>query len=114
MQIEIGSQIVGFAREEIKDGVNIDNLFIDLINKSLNRDDGWKEFYSEKMNEINISEGNDDLYHIIKLESEAENLLIKGENEKLVISFKISAINMQKMKWKRDGICNCKLDINTL
>ncbi|EED9455736.1 DEAD/DEAH box helicase, partial [Salmonella enterica subsp. enterica serovar Ohio] len=55
MQIEIGSQIVGFAREEIKDGVNIDNLFIDLINKSLNRDDGWKEFYSEKMNEINIS-----------------------------------------------------------
>ncbi|EBS2778777.1 DEAD/DEAH box helicase family protein, partial [Salmonella enterica subsp. enterica serovar Cannstatt] len=82
MQIEIGSQIVGFAREEIKDGVNIDNLFIDLINKSLNRDDGWKEFYSEKMNEINISEGNDDLYHIIKLESEAENLLIKGENEK--------------------------------
>ncbi|MDE9475339.1 DEAD/DEAH box helicase family protein [Xenorhabdus bovienii] len=82
MQIEIGSQIVGFAKDEIEEGADIGKLFIELINKSSLRDEGWKEYYVERMNEINIREGRDNLYDLITLEYKAENLFIKDEIDK--------------------------------
>ncbi|MGJ0580304.1 helicase C-terminal domain-containing protein [Xenorhabdus bovienii] len=82
MQIEIGRQIVSFAKDEIEEGADIGKLFIELINKSSLRDEGWKEYYVERMNEINMHEGRDNLYDLITLEYKAENLFIKGEIDK--------------------------------
>lgn len=82
MQIDIGSQIVGFAKDEIEEGADVDKLFIGLINKSLQRDNGWKEYYVESMNEIDTHDKKDNLYDIITLEYKAENLFIKGEIDK--------------------------------
>ncbi|MBK0123573.1 DEAD/DEAH box helicase family protein [Pantoea sp. S61] len=82
MQIEIGSQIVGFAKDEIEEGVDIDKLFVGLVNKSLLRDEGWKEYYVESMNEIDMHDGRDNLYDLISLEYKAENLFIKGYIDK--------------------------------
>jgi len=81
-QIEIGSQIVSFAKDEIDEGAKVENLFIDLVNKSLLRDDGWKEFYVESMNEIDPNYTNDGLYDLILLEYKAEKLFVKGEVDK--------------------------------
>lgn len=82
MQIDIGSQIVGFARADIEEGADVDKLFVDLINKSLQRDEGWKEYYVERMNEIDACDRKDDLHDLITLEYKAENLFVKGEVDK--------------------------------
>lgn len=82
MQIEIGSQIVGFAKDEIEEGADVDRLFIGLLDKCLMRDGGWKEFYAERMNEISIHDGRDTLHDLIYLEHTAEKMFIKGEVDK--------------------------------
>lgn len=82
MQIEIGGQIVGFAKDEIDEGAEADKLFVGLINKSLQRDEGWKEYYVESMNEIDIRDRKDNLYDLISLEYKAEKLFIKGDLDK--------------------------------
>lgn len=51
-QINIGEQIVQFAKEEINAGNEPDQAFFDLINQSLNRNQDWKEFYSEQMDNV--------------------------------------------------------------
>lgn len=82
MQIDIGSQIVGFAKDEIEVGADVKKLFVDLINKSLQRDDGWKEYYVESMNEIDFYDKKDGLYDLISLEYKAEKFFVKGEIDK--------------------------------
>ena len=39
------------AKDEIGDEASISDV-IDLIKQSINRDEGWKEYYSNKMEEI--------------------------------------------------------------
>lgn len=81
MQIEIGSQIVAFAKEEINEGVNSGKLLVELINKSLQRDEGWKEYYIEAMNDIENKDDRNNLYDLITLEYKAEKLFIRGEED---------------------------------
>lgn len=50
-QIEIGLEIAEFSREEIDKGTSPMKTFASLLNQSLKRDEGWKQFYVEKMNE---------------------------------------------------------------
>lgn len=85
MQIEIGSKIVGFAKEEIEDGGSADKIFLDLINKCLKRDEGWKEYYSQSMDGINQSVKKDKLYDLISLEKKAEDFYLKNDAERACI-----------------------------
>ena len=50
-QIQIGEQIVEFANEDLENGKSPLKVFWSLIFQLLNRDEGWKEFYKEQMNE---------------------------------------------------------------
>lgn len=52
-QIEIGNEIVSFAKEELA-GQNLSSsqILVDILNKCTTRDDGWKQFYVERMGEI--------------------------------------------------------------
>ncbi|MEZ0582548.1 DEAD/DEAH box helicase family protein [Erwinia sp. STN24] len=81
-QIEIGSQIVEFAKEELEDGANIEKLFVGLLNNSLLRDDGWKLFYNQNMDEIEKTTPDHSLYELIHMEYLAEKNLLKGEVDK--------------------------------
>jgi len=51
-QIEIGFRIAELAKEDIKQGESPTNALIGLINKQLGRDEGWKDFYAQQMDEL--------------------------------------------------------------
>lgn len=51
-QIEIGLAIADLAKEDIADGTKPTKALRDLIQQCLRRDDGWKGFYVEQMNEV--------------------------------------------------------------
>ena len=80
-QIEIGVQIASFANEDSKDEEPY-KILVNLMEQALGRDEGWKDFYVEEMDAIEIEEQNDDLYEILKSEYEAEKQFLIGEYEK--------------------------------
>ncbi|WP_409161150.1 DEAD/DEAH box helicase [Pectobacterium sp. B2J-2] len=82
MQIEIGSQIVDFAKDEIGSDTNIGKLLVDIMNKSLQRDEGWKEYYTESMNAIVIGDSDNHVHKLICREYEAEKYFAEGEFDK--------------------------------
>ena len=51
-QIEIGIDIAGMAKEEIDQGVDPEKALVGLLNQSLGRDDGWKNYYIEQMDGV--------------------------------------------------------------
>lgn len=81
-QIEIGLEVSEIAKEDVSTTDPL-RIFIGLVNQLLQRDEGWKEFYIEKMNEMKLTK---DLYSgsldIILLEKQAENELLVGNHRK--------------------------------
>lgn len=78
-QIEIGLQIAEMAAEEIKEGKQPLNALLGLINQCLRRDDGWKAFYNEQMEEVKPSLPSDRILKVYVAELNAENAFIKGD-----------------------------------
>ncbi|QHS59928.1 DEAD/DEAH box helicase [Chitinophaga agri] len=70
-QIEIGLEISDEASKEFDEN-NMMKVVNDLIKQCLSRDEGWKEFYIEEMNKIKTDPPKENLYHILKLERDAE------------------------------------------
>jgi len=80
-QIEIGLQIAEMAKEDLKSDESAYKVLTSLINQSLNRDEGWKEFYIEEMNKISGDDHPINIYNLLQLEKEAEDANLKGDNE---------------------------------
>jgi len=89
-QIEIGFQIADMAKEDLIEGDSAFKVVTALINQSLSRDEGWKEFYKEEMDKISNEKNLIDIYNILQLEKEAEEANLKGDNE-------TSCIKIQKI-----------------
>lgn len=51
-QIKVGTEVTGFIADEIQKGISPVQALVNVINQCLQRDDGWKAFYKEKMDEI--------------------------------------------------------------
>lgn len=51
-QVEIGIDVSEYAKEDIKGGKNPMIAFRELVQQCLKRDQGWKDFYVEKMNQL--------------------------------------------------------------
>lgn len=83
-QIEIGLEIAEFAKEEIKDGADPKVSFLQLLQQSINRDEGWKEFYTENMDEMQNEKDVSKMLEILELEKRAEDQYSKGEYSKSV------------------------------
>lgn len=79
-QIDIGFEIAKYSKE---DSTNAFDAFLDVYEKLLNRDDGWKEFYASKMNEI-TKEKEHKLLKVIRMEREAEYAYKNGEIRKAI------------------------------
>jgi len=80
-QIKIGFEIANLAKEELKEDESAMKVVISLINQSLKRDEGWKEFYKEEMDKIDYSTIEPNIYYLLQLEKEAEEANLKGDNE---------------------------------
>jgi len=72
-QIEIGAEVAALAEEEISEGTPATKAFKGLISQCLRRDEGWKEFYIEKMNQIPKTHTTANILDIFSAEMKAEN-----------------------------------------
>jgi replicative superfamily II helicase len=85
-QIDIGLEVSEMAKEDLKSGDDCMKVILELINQCIKRDDGWKEFYREKMdasiNENSTSIGN--ILEILELERKAEESFYQGDPEKAI------------------------------
>ncbi|MCP5057363.1 MAG: DEAD/DEAH box helicase family protein [bacterium] len=80
-QIEIGLDVAEMAQEEIDSGKEPGKALGDLIRQCLNRDDGWKAFYAERMEAVEPSGVNKRVLELYSRELEAEQLFQSGDHE---------------------------------
>jgi replicative superfamily II helicase len=78
-QIEIGLEIAEFAKEDIKQGIDPIKAFSTLLEQSSGRDEGWKEFYTEKMDSKTIDTGTFKMLELLKLEKTADEKYLQGD-----------------------------------
>lgn len=83
-QIEIGLEIAEFAKEEIKEGKDPTTAFLGLLQQSIQRDEGWKEFYTENMDEMQPEKDLSKMLEILELEKRAEEQYSKRDYSKAV------------------------------
>ena len=78
-QIEIGFEIAKLAQEELNPDTEFIKTLKGLINQCLNRDDGWKEFYIEKMGQVSQPHTSPKALSIFSAEMKAEDKYYNGE-----------------------------------
>lgn len=85
-QIEIGLKMATWASEgERKTGEDLMKEFVSLVNQCLKRDNGWKTFYKNEMDEISSQNYTDkDFYNVLLLERKAEKLFLKQKYDEAV------------------------------
>ncbi len=83
-QIEIGIEVASLAQEEIIGAASPSKILRSLISQCLRRDEGWKEFYIEKMNQISQASTTPKILHIFSAEMKAENKYYEGDYEAAV------------------------------
>lgn len=81
-QIEIGMEIAHLASEEITEKTKPFEVVKSLMKQSLQRDEGWKEFYKEEMNKIQIKPSVSKIYEVLTLERKAAVMSYAGDFEK--------------------------------
>ncbi|MFO0845333.1 MAG: DEAD/DEAH box helicase family protein [Gemmataceae bacterium] len=87
-QIEIGIEIVGFSAELVAQH-SVPGLTItwDGVKKLLSRDEGWKEFYADRMSEVVMDKPNQEMLKLYAVELDAETKAEEGryvEAKKLI------------------------------
>lgn len=82
MQLEIGLAIADYAREELVTSAGAKapkDVLVGLVRQSLGRDDGWKEYYTERMNELAADPTPARLADVFASEHKAERLYEAGD-----------------------------------
>lgn len=77
-QIDIGFRISDYAEEEINNGKKPILAVTELLNQSLLRDEGWKEFYIESMNAMAENPAGNKILDILTAELAAEQKYKEG------------------------------------
>ncbi len=72
LEIEVGLEIAKYAKDELESGEDVKVILWKLIAQSLNRDEGWKGFYIEKMNSLKKEKRDNSMLEIFSMEREAE------------------------------------------
>lgn len=80
-QIEIGMQVAEFANEDT-DEKEPYTVLIDLMNQVLARDDGWKEYYSEEMENLSDEIQKEGIHFVLQKEYDAEKYFFIGDSVK--------------------------------
>ena len=78
-QIELGLSIAEMAREDQEENVEPIKIVVSLIKQSLNRDEGWKAYYTSEMDGIQEIPIDKTIYEKLSLERKIEQLYYNGE-----------------------------------
>lgn len=83
-QLEIADEITELAKEDLQQDKD-SKVISSSIQQSLERDEGWKEYYRDKMNSLedNNTENNQ-FYTALSQESDIEKLYFDGEYQKAI------------------------------
>lgn len=84
VQVEIGLKIGEYAQEDIKGGLSPKQSLINLINQLLKRDDGWKDFYRESMEEMGDQTSEKKILNIFESEQKADIKYRQGNHHEAV------------------------------
>src|SRR5262249_45580293 len=77
-QIEIGIEIVRMSQEDVQHGMSGLHIAWDCVRKLLNRDDGWKHYYVDRMSEVTLDKPNQEMLKLYSIELEAETKAEEG------------------------------------
>jgi replicative superfamily II helicase len=77
-QVEIGLEIADISKYDVEHGVTGTDVTIDCLNKFIRRDQGWKDFYQDRMDGTGKSSVNKRLLDIYVAELSAETLHQQG------------------------------------
>jgi hypothetical protein len=83
-QIEIGIEVASLGQEEISENTSPTKILMSLVSQCLRRDEGWKDFYVERMNQISQPRALPKILHIFSAEMKAENKYYEGDCEAAV------------------------------
>jgi len=83
-QIEIGLEITELAKEEIGKDSDPSKVFTGLIQQCVGREEGWKEFYSERMSKMSHPARDSQALELFSAEHAAETQFQEGQAEKAV------------------------------
>jgi len=83
-QIELGLEIAELAREDIATGQAPKRALLALIKQCLARDEGWKEFYAERMNALKGPSAPAKMLEIFAAERAAEMAFRSGDVDRAV------------------------------
>ncbi len=81
MQLQIGLNVVEFAKEDIAGGKAADEVLKDLMNQCLLRDAGWKDYYNQQMAALGSSPMAPKALGIFAVEQTAEKTFQTGKPE---------------------------------
>lgn len=79
MQIRIGEDISNSVKDEVTDINTANKAFFEVTKQCLNRDESWKQFYKETMDNISTKEETHPLIDIIIKEFKAEQSCVKSD-----------------------------------
>ena len=78
-QIDIGIEIANMAKEDYDETESPVKVVISLIKQMLERDEGWKEYYSSEMNTLEDNNTESTVYERLLKERQAEQFFSEGE-----------------------------------
>ncbi|MDO7854440.1 DEAD/DEAH box helicase [Hymenobacter convexus] len=82
-QIEIGLNITKMAAEDATSGDGF-QVINEVIKQCLSRDEGWKSYYADQMDEATTDHSNERVLYILELERKAEESYRRGDVAKAV------------------------------
>ncbi len=77
-QIDIGIEIVRMAEDDVQHGLSGLRIALDCVKKLLNRDEGWKEYYADRMADVTLDTPNQEMLKLYSLELETETKAEEG------------------------------------
>lgn len=83
-QIELGLDIASMAAEEAEEGVPPERVLGSLVRQCLGRDEGWKAFYAEQMEDIIQEETDRTVLDVFEKELNAERLYQRGDVDEAI------------------------------
>lgn len=80
-QIEIGLEIAEISKYDVDHGVKGVDIVLDCLNKFVKRDQGWKDFYQDRMSGMNGNSVHQGLLGLYVAELNAETLHQRGRHQ---------------------------------
>lgn len=101
-QVNLGLEIADMSKEEIGEGVDPWTIISTLLKQSISRDDGWKEFYAERMSGIAVTPASPKMLDIFRAEQVADEKYLQGDHEGAVTAIQTLIDKYIPMEDKED------------